>query len=109
MTVCRNLCATNHRKSALKSKRHSQQEEPPILLYRKGKLPSKLRGKKPAKGGLGKFKRNLTIDPYSIQGQDRLKIDTQKTSLMSRLKIDFNNDLVVVSQCNETSSNPSIS
>ncbi|CAI2362446.1 unnamed protein product [Moneuplotes crassus] len=60
-------------KVRLKSKRNSQTGETPPLLYRKGKLPSNLKNKKPTKGGLSHYKKDLTIDPYSLQKSHQLK------------------------------------
>ncbi|CAI2362034.1 unnamed protein product [Moneuplotes crassus] len=81
------MCNQPH-KIRLKLKKNSQNAERPILLYRKGKIPSKLKGKRPLKGGLSRYKKNLTVDPGSIQGPGRMKFDPQKTSLIPRLKID---------------------
>ena len=61
-------------------------KEKSILLYRKGKLPEKLRMKKPAKGSIVRYKKNLTIDPSTIKVQEMGRVITHKTQNDNRVQ-----------------------
>ena len=72
------------------------------MLYRKGKLPEKLRMKKPAKGSIVRYKKHLTIDPSTIKIQEMSKVNTHKAQKNDVVQFETkNNDLEIVSQGRE--------
>ena len=90
-------------------KRRSSYNETPILLYRKGKLPYKLKNKKPKKSSLLSYNKKVLVEttlgkapkePFADTPQDNNRKES-KFNFLTRLEAN-NNDLGVVEKIEES-------
>mmetsp|Transcript_2070 Transcript_2070/g.1956 ORF Transcript_2070/g.1956 Transcript_2070/m.1956 type:complete len:84 (+) Transcript_2070:137-388(+) len=73
MIIKRNSCETNPKKSASKARETLKPKRPLHSSIERVNSPVTSKTNKPTKGGLGHYKKDLTIDPYSLQKSHQLK------------------------------------